>query len=94
MLIISCIVFVLIHQDNQRIKLLDDICCYFRCFLHKIINQRKKLTGKIIIIISFTHLNCSISRSCDKPLIPRLHSDGSHPAKMTTDDLSDKTYYC
>lgn len=28
-----------------------------------------------------------ISWACDKPLISRLHCDGSHPAQMTTDDL-------
>lgn len=31
-------------------------------------------------------LDRSICRSSDKPLVPRLHGDGPHPAKMTTDD--------
>lgn len=42
---------------------------------------------KIIISGIPTHFYGSISRPCDKPLISRLHSDGSHPAKVTTDDL-------
>ena len=44
------------------------------------------------VIFNFTHLYGSISRACDKPLIPRLHGDGSHPAEVTTDDLPDQTY--
>lgn len=44
--------------------------------------------------LSLTHLYGSVSRTCDKPLIPRLHSNGPHPAEVTTDDLSDKTCYC
>lgn len=43
----------------------------------------------LILIFSFTNLYGSVSRSCDKPLISRLHSDGPHPAQVTADDLTD-----
>lgn len=49
---------------------------------------------KYMLVYRFTsvdnHLNSSISRPCDKPLIPGLYSDGPHPAKVTTDDLPEK----
>ena len=64
-----------LHQDNQRINLLDHIWLLF--------------FDRQMIILMFTHLYGSISRPRDKPLIPRLHSDGPHPAEMTTDDLAD-----
>lgn len=44
--------------------------------------------------ITETHLDGSVSRSCDKPLIARLHGDGPHPAKVTADDLSQETQCC
>ena len=42
------------------------------------------------MIYTVTHLYGPISGPCDKPLIPRLHSDGPHPAEVTADDLSHK----
>lgn len=48
---------------------------------------------KTKIHLASTHLNGSISGSSNKPLVARLHSDGPHPAEVTTDDLSQETYY-
>lgn len=62
------------------IKLLENIWSFFN--------------RQLLIILTFTHLYGSISRPRDKPLIPRLHGNGPHPAEMTTDDLPDKVNYC